>query len=79
MRPTHHFGVIFGDLAKKNVVNVSRESAYKYWLWNDLEAGEFEPENIKNPLMNYVVIKYKKWWIGVGKLLDGRIKNKYLK
>ncbi len=79
MRPTHHFGIIFGDLAKKNVVSVPRESAYKYWLWNDLEAGEFSLENIENPLMNYVVIKYKKWWIGVGKLLDGRIKNKYLK
>ena len=79
MRPTHYLGVIFWDLASKNIAVVDTESAYKYGLWQDLSEGEFVLENVDNPLMNYVILKYKNWWMWVAKLLDGRLKNKYIK
>ncbi len=77
-RPTHHFGVVFWHLAQKNFAIVELDAAYKYGLWNDLEEG-FQLVNVDNPPMNYLVLKYKNYGMWVGKLLQGHIKNKYLK
>jgi NOL1/NOP2/fmu family ribosome biogenesis protein len=79
LRPTHHFGIIFWHLANNNIIEIDSKSAQKYALGNDLNPDEFKIINIENPIMNYVVIKYKKWWIWVGKYLNGGIKNKYIK
>ncbi len=79
IRPTHHLWIIFWDIATKNIVNIDKNAAYKYWLGNNLLENEFIPENIENPPMNYVIIKYKNWWIWVWKLLNNELKNKYIK
>ena len=79
LRPTHYLGIIFWDICKKNYVTVSKEKAYKYAQYLDLEENEFTLQNIDNPPMNYVIIKYKNWGIGVWKLINGNLKNKYIK
>jgi len=79
MRPTHYLWIVFWDIASKNIALIDLQSAYKYGLGEDLSEGEFTLENIDDPLMNYVILKYKKWGIWVAKFLDGRLKNKYIK
>ncbi len=80
IRPNHHFGSILGHLATKNFIEIDKNTSQKYALGNDLEKSEILKEYIDwNPPMWYVVIKYKKWWLGVGKLTKEGIKNKYIK
>jgi NOL1/NOP2/fmu family ribosome biogenesis protein len=80
IRPNHHFGSILGHLATKNWIKIDKTTAQKYALGNDLEKSEILEEYIDGvPPMWYVIIKYKKWWLWVGKLTKDGIKNKYIK
>ncbi|MFP3949561.1 MAG: methyltransferase RsmF C-terminal domain-like protein [Candidatus Micrarchaeia archaeon] len=67
-KPTTSFIQIFGNLAKKNIVEVSREEALKFMAGRDLE---------KNPSCErgYVILTHRKAVLGIGFFREGKIEN----
>ncbi|MGB9719500.1 MAG: methyltransferase RsmF C-terminal domain-like protein [Candidatus Anstonellales archaeon] len=72
IKPTSDFIQLFGNLADKNVVLISREEMLEYVKGKDLERG-FDFEN------GYVVLKFEKHVVGVGLCMNGKIKNQVAK
>ncbi|MBD3390145.1 hypothetical protein GF415_04320 [Candidatus Micrarchaeota archaeon] len=67
-KPTTSFIQLFGNLAEKNTVDVSREDALSFLLGRDLETS--------TPCeRGYVVVAYKKAVLGIGFFREGRIEN----
>lgn len=75
--PLHWLGNCLGHLATKNRLSLPEDVLQKYSEWGDI------PVNSEWWIMNndnkYVVLTYKDYWISVGKVVDGYIKNKFIK
>ncbi len=74
--PLHWLWVVLGDLAQKNFVCLDYEQMQKYSSLKDIPLswikGDFTDRE-------YVIVKYKNWWMSVWKIIDWFLKNKYIK
>ncbi len=66
IKPTSNFIHMFGHLAKRNVINVTRERAKDFAMGSDLEAEGDD---------GYVIVSYEGKPLGCGLLKEGAIKN----
>ncbi len=76
-RPLHALWVILWDFAKKNYVELEYETVQEYANRNDIDLNNIKYQNIERK--DYIIIKYKWYWIWVGKVIENYIKNKYIK
>jgi len=67
-KPTTNFIQLFGHLATKNTVELSREEAVDYFQQEDLET------KIKCDT-GYIILTYKKAVLGIGFYREGKIEN----
>lgn len=67
-KPTTSFIQLFGNLAEKNTVDVSREEAVSFLSGRDLETST-QCER------GYVVVAHKKAVLGIGFFREGKIEN----
>ncbi len=75
--PLHWLGNCLGHLATKNRLSLPEDVLQKYSEWGDiLVNSEWWIVNNDN---KYVVLTYKDYWISVWKVVDGYIKNKFIK
>lgn len=72
--PLHGLWQILGHLATKNTVTLWEQEAQKY-----ADGFDGETDFLPTTNNNFVIIKHKKYWISVGKIINGTIKNKFLK
>ncbi len=74
VKPSTNMIQVWGNLAKKNLIELDQEQAKKYMNGEDLELAK---ETIyKNNLADgYVVVKHKNKSLGCGLLKDGNLKN----
>lgn len=72
--PLHGLWTTLGDLATQNTIDLAELDLQNYADGYDRETN-FIPTS-KN---NFVILKYKKYGISVGKIVNGTIKNKFLK
>ena len=77
--PLHWLGNILWDIASKNFIELDDKEMQDYAELQDLYIDEerINKNNIKD--REYLIIKYLGMWMWVGKLIDWRIKNKYIK
>ena len=75
--PLHWLGNCLWHLATKNRLSLPEDVLQKYSEWNDIPVhSEWWIVSNDN---KYVVLTYKDYWISVGKVVDGYIKNKFIK
>ena len=67
-KPTTNFIQLFGNLATKNTIEVSREDALNYFRSNDLET-------IIPAELGYVILTHNGAVLGIGFYRDGKIEN----
>lgn len=67
-KPTTNFIQLFGHLATKNTVGLTREEALEYFQALDLET-KTKCET------GYIILKYKNAVLGMGFYRDGKIEN----
>jgi len=70
-RPSIEFAQVIGRNAKKNVVMVDEEDMEKFIRGSDIEFKK----GIRCEERNFVLVKYREYVIGVGRLFDGRVEN----
>lgn len=71
LRPLHCLWILFGNLSTKNVLELNEEQAQTYALWKDIEwFGD---------LNWYRMLKWNNYGIGIGKIVNWVLKNKYIK
>ena len=72
---TSEFAIHFGKYATKNVINLNKIDKNKFLEGYDLSiSNELKNEKLKNG--EEVLIKYKNFCLGHGKIVNGKIKNK---
>lgn len=75
--PLHGLGQCLGHLATKNILDIWLDHIQKYSEWFDITYEEaFGIVTTKN---RYCIIKVDNYAISVGKIVDGTIKNKFIK
>lgn len=74
--PLHELWIVFWNKAKKNIIEITYDEAERYALWANLNLKEW---NINNPYRNYIILKFQKYPIWIGKIVWDMIKNKYIK
>ena len=65
---TTEFAIKFGNLATKRVLDLSRTQTVRWLAGYDLEFEGYEE--------GFYIVKYKNYYLGWGKMLPGKLKNK---
>jgi NOL1/NOP2/fmu family ribosome biogenesis protein len=88
MKPTgktfsieHECAIALWHLATKNTIELTTEELQHYCLGEDITISQERLQNYShNPLCNgYVILIHHGLWVWVGKVIDGMIKNKFMK
>lgn len=74
--PLHWLWNVLWSQATKNFIILEEEDMQKYSQLQDIST---EWLNWKFKDREFVIIKYNNWWMWVGKIIDWKIKNKYIK
>lgn len=74
--PLHSFGTTIWWETNKKYINLNQDDMQKY---SNLEDIKIENLDWKYKDREYVVIKFEWIWMWVGKIIDGKIKNKFIK
>lgn len=70
--PTHHLGNILGHLATKNVIELTDDQAQDYADGKDMPVGT------QNFASAFIILKRQTYGFSIGKIVDGKIKNKMI-
>jgi NOL1/NOP2/fmu family ribosome biogenesis protein len=74
LRPVHGLGNCLWHLASKNTISLSDSMYQTYSEWFDIPIPE-----AYSGMTGYVIIQFENYWFSVGKIVDGQIKNKFIK
>lgn len=75
--PLHWLGNCLWHLATNNRLSLPEDVLQKYSEWMDIQVdSEWWMVSSEN---KYVLLTHKDYWISVGKVVDGYIKNKFIK
>ena len=69
VKPSTNFIQLFGHLAKKNFVELSKDDAVRFMKGEDLALEKTDAEN------GYVVVRYENYSLGCGFLEDKNLRN----
>ena len=79
----HEIAITLWHLATKNTIELTSDEIQRYCLWEDIDMNNKEIINQdKNNLTVcnwYYILIHKGLWVGVGKVIDNVIKNKFFK
>ncbi len=76
--PLHGLGSILGNTASKNFVELDEIISQKYALWEEISLDEVSWWKY-NSSSEFVVLKRNGYGLGVGKIVNWMIRNKYIK
>lgn len=78
LRPFHHFGTLLGDHAQHYTVDLSYDQAQSLVDGADINLTDVLTHTIPDhPETSYCILKRNGYGIGIGKIQEGIIKNKY--
>jgi hypothetical protein len=66
-KPTTNFFQLFGKYIKKNIVEINKEQALDF-----IEGKDIEYEGLNQ---DYILVKYRDYYLGCGLLKENKIKN----
>ena len=79
----HEIALTLGHLATKNTITLTEDELQRYCLGEDIEMNHKEINNQDKDNLavcnGYYILMYKWLWVGIGKVIDNVIKNKFFK
>ncbi len=76
-RPTHFFGVVLGEYVNSNYVNLTYDDAQKYSEYKNISLSDIDGQWDGD--RQFVVVKYQNYPISVWKIIDNKLKNKFVR
>ena len=79
----HEIAITLWHLATKNTIELTSDEIQRYCLWEDIDMNNKEIINQDKDNLTvcnwYYILIHKGLWVGVGKVIDNVIKNKFFK
>ena len=72
VKPTTNLLQIFGALATRNTITLSRNQTLKYLQGLDIKPGN---EDVVDATHGYILLRYDRYALGCGLFQDGHVKN----
>lgn len=79
----HEIALTLGHLATKNTIELTEDELQRYCLGEDIDMNNKEIHNQDKDSLavcnGYYILMYEWLWVGIGKVIDNVIKNKFFK